>query len=151
MTRRRALAAGLLSLAATVVAVPGLARAAAGPAVTVWKAASCECCEGWVRHMREAGFGVTVRVVDDVDPVKRANGVPDALASCHTALVDGYVVEGHVPASDVKRLLSERPQAKGLSAPGMPQDAPGMDMGTGRPYEVVLFGGAGGDRLFARH
>ncbi|WP_449234274.1 DUF411 domain-containing protein [Azospirillum doebereinerae] len=151
MTRRRALAAGVLSLAALIVAVPGLGRAAAGPAVTVWKAASCECCEGWVRHMREAGFGVTVRVVDDVEPVKRANGVPEALDSCHTALVDGYVVEGHVPASDVRRLLSERPQAKGLSAPGMPQDAPGMDMRTGQSYEVVLFGGAGGARLFARH
>lgn len=147
MTRRHA-TLGLLCGAALLAGLPALA--AAGPTVAVWKAASCECCEGWVRHMRAAGFRVTVQVVEDVAPVKRANGVPEALESCHTALVDGYVVEGHVPASDVTRLLAERPQAKGLSAPGMPADAPGMDSRSGQPYDVVLFD-AGSSRLYARH
>ena len=81
----------------------------------------------------------------------RMAGVPDDLASCHTARVGGYVLEGHVPAEDVKRLLAERPQARGLAVPGMPQDAPGMDMGVGQPYQVMLFGAAGGPQVFARH
>lgn len=146
--------AAVLALGLGSMGLPGMVRAAVpagGPAVEVWKAASCECCEGWVRHMRAAGFEVTVHTVDDVTPVKRMAGVPDDLASCHTARVGGYVLEGHVPADDVRRLLAERPQARGLAVPGMPQDAPGMDMGTGQPYQVVLFGGAGGPQVFARH
>jgi hypothetical protein len=123
---------------------------AALPAVTVWKSASCGCCGGWVGHMRAAGFLVTVHDIDDVQPIKDHNGVPDALRSCHTALVDGYVVEGHVPADDIQRLLRERPAAKGLAAPGMPSAAPGMD-GSHEPYDVVLFGGPGGDARFASH
>jgi hypothetical protein len=100
--------------------------------------------------MQSAGFQVTVRDLDDVQPIKSANGVPQALWSCHTALVDGYVVEGHVPASDIKRLLDERPTAKGLAAPGMPQSAPGMD-GPPEPYDIVLFGGPTGNVRYARH
>lgn len=144
----------VLTLGLGAVALPDIVRAAApaaGAAVEVWKSAGCECCDGWVRHMRAAGFDVTVHTVDDMTPVKQAAGVPDELGSCHTARVGGYVLEGHVPAADVTRLLAERPQARGLSAPGMPQDAPGMDMGTGQPYQVVLFGGAGGPQVFARH
>ncbi|MBP2300726.1 DUF411 domain-containing protein [Azospirillum picis] len=126
--------------------------AAAGTVVEVWKAVTCECCAGWVKHMTAAGFTVKVHEVEDVGPVKAANGVPDQLQSCHTALVDGYAVEGHVPAADVKRLLAERPAAKGLSVPGMPQDAPGMDMKTGEPYQTVLFGAPDGKpRVFATH
>jgi hypothetical protein len=120
------------------------------PAVTVWKSATCECCGGWVRHMRAAGFPVSVRDLDDVQPVKSANGVPEALRSCHTALVDGYVVEGHVPATDIQRLLDERPAARGLAAPGMPRSAPGMD-GPPEPYDIVLFGGPTGDMRYVRH
>ncbi|WP_207483050.1 DUF411 domain-containing protein [Arenibaculum pallidiluteum] len=126
--------------------------AAAGPMVDVWKAATCECCEGWIRHMMAAGFAVKVHEVEDVEPVKEKSGVPGPLHSCHTAVVDGYVVEGHVPAGDVKRLLAERPNATGLSVPGMPQDAPGMDMGTGEPFQVVLFGTPDGTmRVYASH
>lgn len=146
--------AAVLALGLGSMGLPGLVRAAVpagGAAVEVWKAASCECCEGWVRHMRAAGFEVTVHTVDDVTPMKRIAGVPDDLASCHTARVGGYVLEGHVPADDVRRLLAERPQARGLAVPGMPQDAPGMDMGVGQPYQVMLFGGAGGSQVFARH
>ncbi|KAA0579401.1 DUF411 domain-containing protein [Azospirillum sp. Sh1] len=157
MTRRtmmRGAAMTVLALGLGSMGLPGMVRAAVpagGAAVEVWKAASCECCEGWVRHMRAAGFEVTVHTVDDVTPMKRIAGVPDDLASCHTARVGGYVLEGHVPADDVRRLLAERPQARGLAVPGMPQDAPGMDMGVGQPYQVMLFGGAGGPQVFARH
>lgn len=142
--------------AAGLVALAGAAFAATGPGaaqrIEVWASATCACCVRWVEHMVAAGFDVTVHEVADMAPVKAANGVPGPLESCHTALVDGYVVEGHVPADDVKRLLAERPAARGLSAPGMPQDAPGMDMGTGEPYRVVLFGGPdGAARLYATH
>jgi hypothetical protein len=108
--------------------------------VEVWKSKTCGCCTGWVKHMEASGFEVKVHDMEDVDPVKRAHGVPEPLHSCHTATVGGYVIEGHVPADDVKRLISERPKAKGLSVPGMPADAPGMDMSTGEPYQVILFG-----------
>ena len=140
-----------LGLLLAAFAVPsGTALAAPATRVEVWKDPTCGCCEGWVRHMRQAGFEVAVREVQDVQPIKAANGVPEALWSCHTARVDGYVVEGHVPAADVRRLLAERPQARGLSAPGMPPSSPGMDM-PGTPYDVVLFGASGGDRTWARH
>ena len=111
---------------------------------------TCGCCEGWARHMREAGFEMAVHEVADMRPVKAANGVPEAMWSCHTALVEGYIVEGHVPATDLRRLLAERPEAKGLSSPGMPPSAPGMDL-PGTAYEVVLFGTPGGTRTWARH
>lgn len=115
----------------------------------VWKSPSCGCCGGWIDHMRAEGFTLKVHDVEDVTPVKMQHGVPAEMASCHTAVIDGYVVEGHVPASDVRRLLAERPKATGLAIPGMPQSAPGMDM-PGEPYEVLLFDG---DRaqVYARH
>ncbi|KAA0686118.1 MULTISPECIES: DUF411 domain-containing protein [Azospirillum] len=116
------------------------APAAAAQIVEVWKSRTCECCAGWVKHMIAAGFTVKVHEVEDVEPIKEKHGIPEQLHSCHTSVVGGYAIEGHVPAEDVKRLLAERPNAKGLSAPGMPQDAPGMDMKTGEPYQVVLFG-----------
>ena len=100
--------------------------------------------------MSAAGFEATVHDVADLQAIKTARGVPDVLQSCHTAVVDGYVIEGHVPAADVRRLLAERPRAKGLTAPGMPPSSPGMDM-PGTPYEVILFGGPGGQRIWARH
>lgn len=123
---------------------------AAAEMVEVWKSPSCGCCGGWVDHMRAAGFTVKVHDVENMDIVKKVKGVPDALGSCHTALIGGYVVEGHVPAQDVRRLLAERPRAKGLSAPGMPQDAPGMDMNTGQRYDVVLFS-ENETKVFAQH
>jgi hypothetical protein len=145
---------GLLRLALAAVALPfgmaGAARAAPAGRVEVWQDPGCGCCEGWVRHLREAGFEVLVHHVADVRPAKRAGGVPEALWSCHTALVEGYVVEGHVPAADLRRLLAERPRARGLSAPGMPPSSPGMDI-PGTPYAVILFGAPGGDRVWARH
>ncbi len=130
---------------------PAATPAVAADVVEVWKSPLCGCCGGWIDHMRESGFTVNVHDVEDLEPVRAAKGVPEALGSCHTAVVDGYVVEGHVPAADVRRLLAERPEAKGLSAPGMPQDAPGMDQKTGEPYDVVIFTEDGRMGVFARH
>jgi hypothetical protein len=150
-TRRSALRMALTGAAAPLATmVPGWARAEAWPPVVVWKDPGCGCCEGWVHHMRDAGFSVSVRDTSDMDAIKQARGVPDALQSCHTALVSGYVVEGHVPASDIKRLIAEHPSATGLAVPGMPQSAPGMDQ-PGEPYTVVLFGTPTGERIYAQH
>ena len=136
-------------LAVRVLAVSS-ARAAALPAVEVWKNPTCGCCGAWAQHMRSAGFTVNVTAVDDMDAIRNAKGVPTGLQSCHTAVVDGYVVEGHVPAGDVKRLLAERPTARGLAVPGMPQSAPGMDQ-PGEPYTVILFGSPTGSRTYAHY
>ncbi|WP_306131526.1 DUF411 domain-containing protein [Roseivivax marinus] len=145
------------TLIAAALAVPfaGLARAqgADAPAITVFKDPNCGCCSGWVAHMRDAGFDVEARDVapDALQAVKVEAGVAPDMASCHTALVGDYVVEGHVPAEDVRRLLDERPEALGLAVPGMPVGSPGMEMG-GRvdPYEVKLLT-ASGTETFARH
>lgn len=134
-----------------LVAPPFLGSAQAlAQEVEVWKTRACDCCEGWVKHMRLAGFSMKVHTVDTLDAVKTVKGVPDSLVSCHTAVVDGYVAEGHVPASDLRRLLRERPRVTGLAAPGMPQSAPGMDM-PGQPYEVIAFGASGGSMVYAHH
>ena len=118
--------------------------------VAVWKDVGCGCCNVWVAHMRNAGFSVQAQNVVAMDAIKTARHVPEALRSCHTAVVAGYVLEGHVPAADVMRLLREKPEAQGLAVPGMPQSAPGMD-GPGEPYRVVLFGAPGGDAIYAEH
>ena len=111
------------------------------PTVAVTKDPSCGCCVKWVAHLREAGFTVTV-TEGPVNPVKVRLGVPRDLASCHTAQVGGYVVEGHVPAGALKRLLAERPQGTGLAVPGMPAGSPGMEVEGMEPdtYDVILFG-----------
>ena len=120
--------------------------------VTVYKSPTCSCCEGWIKHMQTNGFTVKIHNVDDVVYYKKANGVPITLGSCHTAKVDGYVIEGHVPASDIKRLLKERPPVRGLSAPGMPNGAPGMvQAGPRVRYDVVSFDNQGNTAVYARH
>jgi hypothetical protein len=123
------------------------------PLLTVYKSPTCGCCIKWVEHMREAGFEVTVNDVDNVQPVKMRVGVPPGKGSCHTAEVGGYFLEGHVPASDVKRLLTQRPAAKGLAVPGMPLGSPGMEVPDGRkqPYDVELVANDGTTRRFSRH
>ncbi len=118
--------------------------------ITVYKSPYCGCCGKWIEHMRANGVAVNLREVEDVDPVKELYGVPPALASCHTAVVDGYVVEGHVPADLIKRLLAERPEARGLAVPGMPAGSPGME-GAGRePYDVFIFDDRGKIAVYAR-
>lgn len=130
----------LSALAASMLAAAGLPAHAASETLEVYKTPWCGCCTAWVDHMREAGFAVRVTEMEDLEPFKARHGVTEELASCHTALIGGYVVEGHVPASDVARLLKERPEATGLAVPGMPMGSPGMEMdGHSEPYEVVLF------------
>jgi hypothetical protein len=125
---------------------------AAGVPVTVFKDPSCGCCGQWADHMRANGFDVKVVASGDMAAIKRQAGVPERLASCHTAKVGGYIIEGHVPAADVKRLLAEKPKVAGLAAPGMPMGAPGMEGPyPAQHYEVVSFDAAGNARVFARH
>ena len=121
--------------------------------VHVHKSASCGCCSVWIEHMRDAGFTVTATDVDNVNAIKERVGVPLGKGSCHTAEVGGYFIEGHVPAGDVKRLLAERPDAKGLVVPGMPAGSPGMEMPDARtqPYTVELVHADGSTEVFARH
>jgi hypothetical protein len=115
---------------------------AAGPTIAVTKDPNCDCCSGWVEHLRQAGFDVEVRDVPDVTRVKARLGVPSDLAACHTAQVSGYVIEGHVPASALRRFLKEKPAAKGLAVRGMPVGSPGMEVPGSSPeeYNVILFG-----------
>jgi hypothetical protein len=119
------------------------------PSVTVYKSPTCGCCTKWVDHMRANGFDVAATNVEDMAVVKQKYGVPDKVGSCHTSLVGGYVIEGHVPADVVKRLLAERPKVAGLAVPGMPASAPGMDI-PGQPYTIVGFDRAGQFTVYER-
>lgn len=121
------------------------------PTVTVYKSPSCGCCGKWVAHMQANGFPVVVHDTENLAAHKARLGVPVAMGSCHTAEVGGYLVEGHVPAADVKRLLAEKPRARGLVSPGMPASAPGMDDPRAIPYEILLVGKDGRAATYARH
>jgi len=149
---RREMCGTLMVTAAAAVAWPLAVEGQAKPALTVYKDPSCGCCEAWVQHMKANGFTATVTNTSDVDRIKKQHGVTDALASCHTALIGGYVVEGHVPAADVTRLLTEKSKTiKGLTIPGMPASAPGMDMKPFKPYTVLSFDAQGKTAVFAEH
>ena len=133
---------------------PSLAVTTAGaqePVVEVYKSPTCGCCVKWVAHLRHHGF--TVRTTDVADPsvIKMRVGVPGPLSSCHTALVDGYIVEGHVPAGDVLRLLKDRPRVAGLAVPGMPEGSPGMESPRPEAYDVLTFDQSGNVTVFASH
>ena len=130
-----------------VAAAPALA---ALPPVTVYKDAHCGCCAAWARHLSDAGFDVTSRDVTDLPERKQALGVPARLGACHTAQVGGYVVEGHVPAAAIKRLLQERPAAAGLAVAGMPIGSPGMEGPNPERYTVQMFDG-NSTRIFERY
>ncbi|TGY88597.1 DUF411 domain-containing protein [Marinicauda algicola] len=141
----------LLRLAALAALFLGAASAASGQSVVVHKTPWCGCCAAWVEHLEQHGFAVEVRNHENLTPIKAAGDVPGELHSCHTAFVDGYVIEGHVPAADIARLLAERPEARGLAVPGMPAGSPGMESpGHSEAYEVILFDGAERS-VFARH
>ena len=119
------------------------------PTVLVYKTPTCGCCSGWVEHLEAAGFTVDARNVTDLMSVKRDGGVPVQMSSCHTAIVDGYVVEGHVPADQMKRLLAERPDIAGIAVPGMPTGSPGMEGAGAQPYQVLSFTHDGHAAVFA--
>ena len=147
MTHRRTLIASLGAL----LAMPALATKPQGPTMEVWKDPNCGCCKDWVKHLEQAGFAV--RVFEQGNEAKRAAlGMPQALGSCHTGVVGGYVIEGHVPAKDIQRLLREKPKALGLSVPGMPIGSPGMDgaiyKGRKDPFDVLLVAANGSSTVF---
>ncbi len=119
--------------------------------ITVYKSATCGCCKKWVTHLQDNGYTVKAINVADINTIKKEQGVPGHLSSCHTALVDGYVIEGHVPAADIKRLLVERPKTKGIAVPGMPMGSPGMKGSRKDNYNVVTFNGNGTTGVFERH
>jgi hypothetical protein len=147
-----AVLATLVSASAPLVRSGSRADFAPSINVTVFKDPNCGCCKSWVEHLRKHGFSVIVRDTSDVSGAKRAGRVPEQLKSCHTAFVNGYVVEGHVPAADIQRLLTEKPKIAGLAVPGMPVGSPGMETG-GRveSYDVIAFNRDGTRRVFARH
>lgn len=136
-------------------AVPAAACSRPGkPALTVqvYKSPSCGCCGAWVKALQEKGFRVTTQDMDDVSAIAASAGVPDRLRSCHTAFVEGYFVEGHVPNDDLRKLLAERPKARGLAVPGMPIGSPGMEQGDMKqPFDTLIIGLDGKSRIFARH
>ncbi len=145
-----------LLLASLVLGLPGLALAApAKVKVEVWKSPYCGCCKDWVAHLESSGFAVSVHEVGDLDGARRQLGMPERYASCHTAKVAGYLLEGHVPAADIRRLLADKPKAIGLAVPGMPVGSPGMDgpvyNGRRDPYDVLLVQGDGLVSVFASY
>jgi hypothetical protein len=146
---------GVGAVAAVVSGGGSLAARASAPAlmpVTSYRSASCGCCTGWVKHMRANGFTVRDVVVADVAVIKRRLGVPARLASCHTAEVAGFALEGHVPAADVKRLLQKRPPLAGLALPGMPLGSPGMESAYGKEaFTVMAFTRTGAISSFSQH
>ena len=152
MDRMRKL--GWLFALVLVVTPASLASAhvhAEGVAITVYKSPTCGCCTKWVDHLRKHGFKVTTRDTDDMASIKKSLGVPDSLGSCHTAVVGKYVIEGHVPASDISELLRKKPKVAGLAVPGMPQGSPGMETGRKDRYEVIAFKAGQKSSVFARH
>src|SRR5215203_2761899 len=146
---RRSVLAGFASAALAAGLRPSAAQPL--PKIVVTKDPSCGCCSGWIDHLRASGFKAEVIESPEVNRLKVRLGVPQDLASCHTAEIGGYVIEGHVPAEAIKRLLAEKPAGRGLAVPGMPVGSPGMEVegAAPEPYEVVLFSPSG-QRTFAR-
>ena len=120
--------------------------------MTVYRSPTCGCCGKWIEHAKQNHFKINDIVSDDMAAIKQKFGVPEKMASCHTAIVDGYVIEGHVPAADIEKLLQTKPKVVGIAAPGMPMGSPGMEMG-GRQadYDVMSFDSAGNYQVFSEH
>lgn len=136
-------------LIAAALAFP-VAACHAQPVVDVYKTASCGCCKAWIKHLESNGFTVRAHDVDDTSPMRAKFGIPEQYGSCHTAKVGKYAIEGHVPASDIKRLLGSKEKATGLSVPGMPMGSPGMEGPHKDAYEVMLIKG-GKATVYSRH
>ena len=150
------MALGAAAAASVSRSTPAPDDAPAAPTLMqVYKSPTCGCCKAWIDKMKGAGFDVRVTDLDDaaLQAEKARRGVTQNLASCHTAIVNGYVVEGHVPAADINRLLREKPAVAGIAAPGMPRGSPGMEVpgGARDPYNVIAFTRAGKSTVFARH
>jgi len=146
-------AAAMLIAGAIGVSAQQKTATAAKPVAVVYKTSSCGCCKLWVEHLKANGFTVETKDVssDDVRAVSKAAGLKDDDSSCHTAKIGGYIVEGHVPASDIQRMLKEKPAIAGIAAPGMPQGSPGMEQGSKEPFDVVAFTKDGKTKLYSKH
>ena len=143
----------LVVAALTFLGIVAAQQKQAGPLVEVFKTPTCGCCSKWVEHMRASGFSVRTTDMSDLSQVKSSRGVPSQVQSCHTAVVNGYVVEGHVPAADVHRLLREKPAIAGIAVGGMPAGSPGMEFPgvKPQPYNVMAFEKSGATHVFAKH
>ncbi len=149
--RKKALGLTAAFSLSTLVSTPLLA-ADDTESIHVYKSPSCGCCSDWVDHLEENGFDVEVTETTDLNQIKIDAGLTPALAACHTAFVGDYVIEGHVPASDIQRLIADAPKAKGLSVPGMPAGSPGMEVGDRKDhYQVLMFNEQGQSKVFAEY
>ena len=151
--RTLAVVAAFTTLALTTAAVrfPVVAESAKKPTITVYKDPGCGCCKAWVEHLRKNGYTVVAKDTPDMSEIKGALGVPEAVTSCHTAVVNGYLIEGHVPAADIDRLLAKKPHIAGLGVPGMPMGSPGMEGPSSQHYKVLGFDKSGKTSVFASH
>lgn len=140
-----------LRAAFALLACLSLNAQAAGPEIQVYKTRTCGCCAKWVNHLKDNGFSPVVTDVPSTATYRTQHGIPDEYGSCHTAIVRGYTIEGHVPAADIKRLLKEKPKARGLAVPGMPMGSPGMEGPRRDAYSVLLIDRNGGATVFQKH
>ena len=141
----------VIAIILLMLALPGFSEEKF-PVITVYKSATCGCCSAWIEHLQENGFEVTFENVTNLSVYKQKADLPYGLGSCHTGFVDGYAVEGHVPAEDIKRLLTEKPDIRGIAVPGMPMGSPGMDFGSRREsYQTLSFTRDGNTEVFAEH
>jgi hypothetical protein len=144
---------GIVVAALMLVSGAAWAQRDQKPTIDVFKTSTCGCCKIWVEHLRSNGFTVKTTDVEDMSGIKASRGVPAKLQSCHTGVVDGYVLEGHVPAADIHRILKERPKVAGLAVPGMPIGSPGMEVKgvTPQPFDVMAFEKGGKSTVYASH
>jgi len=142
-------ASGLLLVSVGAAAKRGNATPTKPIAIKVYKTPTCGCCKGWVQHLRDNGFQVETMDMPDLSMIKQKYGVKKELQACHTAIVNGYVVEGHVPADVILKMLKEHPAVAGIAVPGMPSGSPGMEGGAKQAYDVVSFDKAGHTRVYA--
>ena len=142
----------MIGLVLAAIPATACARPARAAELNIYKSPSCGCCGAWVDHVKASGIKAVVHEMEDVTPLAKKLGVPDDLRSCHTAAVDGYFVEGHVPAADIRKLLAERPKVRGIAVPGMPIGSPGMEQGDRRDaYDTLLVMRDGSSRVFVKH
>lgn len=147
VARRRILS----MLAAVPLALVSMRALSAVPAVSMFKLTDCGCCDLWAKHLRDNGFTVSVQALPDLAPVRRKYGIAKDFGTCHTALVEGYAIEGHVPAADIHRLLKSKLKVAGLAVPGMPAGSPGMEGPRRDPYDVLTFDRNGATQIYARY
>ena len=153
MTKRSfrffAVAVSATALAVTTAAAPTVSPPK--PTITVYKDPNCGCCKNWIEHLIKHGYRVEAKDTPDMAQIKNTLGVPSGLTSCHTAVVEGYLIEGHVPAADIDRLLATKPKVKGLAVPGMPMGSPGMEGAMKQQYQVIAFDRTGKTRIVASY